>query len=245
MNKKTKKLLGIITLIFIWFIISVFVNNKILVPTPIEVAKRIGSLLTIKETYIAILFSLSRIVIGFLIGVILGVILSFLSFYNSFLSYIISPIIWIFKTIPVAALVVVLYICIDSSFLPIVVSSIVIIPIIYQNIITGLDCKDNNLLKLNYVYNIKFVKKIKMIIIPQILPYLLSAILLSSSIAVKSAVAAEIISIPKMSLGAELYYFKISLDQTSILAICTILIFISVFLKMLIDFLLKRVIKNA
>jgi NitT/TauT family transport system permease protein len=88
------------------------------------------------------------------------------------------------------------------------------------------------------VFNVKPIKKIAYIYIPNILPYFISACSLAVGLSWKAGIAAEIIGLPKGSIGESLYNSKIFLETDTLFAWTVIIIIISMlFEKLMLHFI--------
>ena len=80
---------------------------------------------------------------------------------------------------------------------------------------------------------------------PQLSPYLISAGRVTAGMAWKAGVAAEIIGMPKGSVGQMLYMSKIYLDTDDLLAWTVIIVVLSVIFEKLVVLALKAALKNS
>ena len=62
--------------IFVWQMLALAVRRVLVLPTPLAVAKTLGSLLSDGEFYLVCLWSLGRIFAGLLIGLFAGLLLA-------------------------------------------------------------------------------------------------------------------------------------------------------------------------
>jgi NitT/TauT family transport system permease protein len=87
------------------------------------------------------------------------------------------------------------------------------------------------------IYNLSNFEIIKSVYIYSILPYINSAIISSIGIAWKASSAAEVLSVPKYSIGKYLFYAKANLEPTELFSWTIIIVTLSylletVFIKM-------------
>ncbi len=91
------------------------------------------------------------------------------------------------------------------------------------------------------VFKIGLWKRTRYITIPQIRPYLISACAVTTGMAWKAGIAAEIIGTPNGSIGKMLYLAKITLDTDDLLAWTVIIVAISVATEKLFMWGLKKI----
>ena len=93
--------------------------------------------------------------------------------------------------------------------------------------------------------HIPWIRRIRYIIMPQLSPYLISAGRVTAGMAWKAGVAAEIIGMPKGSVGQMLYMSKIYLDTDDLLAWTVIIVVLSVIFEKLVVLTLKAALKRC
>ena len=216
-NKKRKIIIALVWLV-IWQIMASLIGEEILLPSPFLVLQSFFELIISKEFYITILSSFGKIFIGFLISVLFGLILAYLSYKNDLFYEFLNPIIVIFRSIPLASLVIFLLFWINTKNLSILVSFIMAMPIIYTNTYVGLKSIDKKLLQMASIYEVKEFDRLKYIYIIKAKAFIKSSIISVSGLVLKAGIAGEVIGLPDNSIGKNLYNTKIYLDMPSLLA---------------------------
>ena len=89
---------------------------------------------------------------------------------------------------------------------------------IYLNVLAGLDSTDVKLIETGRLFRFRNLDKARHIYLPSVAPHLTSAVSISSGMAFKSGIAAEVIGRPLQSLGAGIYLSKISLMTDDLFA---------------------------
>lgn len=216
-NKKRKIIIALVWLV-IWQIMASLIGEEILLPSPFLVLQRFFELIVTKEFYITILSSFGKIFIGFVFSICLGLILAYFSYkYDLFYEFI-NPIIVIFRSIPLASLVIFLLFWVNSKNLSILVSFIMAMPIIYTNTYVGLKSIDKKLLQMASIYEVNKLDKLKYIYLIKARAFIKSSIISVSGLVLKAGIAGEVIGLPDNSIGKNLYNTKIYLDMPSLLA---------------------------
>lgn len=170
-------------------------------------------------------------------------VLAFISYFFPITDEILSPFINFLKSVPVAAVVVILLIWWGSAHLVLCISFMVVFPNVYENMLTALKTTDTKLLEMAKVFEIGFVSKFLWIYREAYRPYLISALRVSLGMAFKSGIAAEIIGLPAFSIGERLYRDKIYLNTAGVFAWIIVILFISFVTEKLILLLLKAISK--
>lgn len=232
MNKKIldifAKLISCLIAILVWQITAINVNQKILIVTPVMVMKRLTTIWEVQNFWTSIYFTVQRIAIGYILGLLLGIFLAILSARFRFIKTLLWPWMAIIKSVPVASFVIICLIWLTAKNLSVFISFLIVLPIIYHNILTGLLSLDEKMTQMSRIFKISCYKKIRYIILPQLAPFIYTACSLTVGMAWKAGVAAEIIGTPDGSIGQQLYYAKIFLDTDDLLAWTVIIVMISV-----------------
>ncbi len=239
-NKFFIKFIVILFWLLLWQITAIIISEEILLVSPLSVMKTLLKIVPTKFFWKTILFSFSRILLGFSIGVLLGSIFASLSYKFILIKELLNPIINVIKAIPVASFVILILIWFSSKNLSIIISFLIVIPIIYTNILEGLFNTDSKLLEMSYVFKVNPFKKFIYIYIPQVMPFFISACSISIGLCWKSGIAAEVIGLPKGSIGEQLYQSKIFLNTNELFAWTIVVITISVIFEKIILNLIKK-----
>ena len=149
------------------------------------------------------------------------------------------------KASPVASFIILLLIWVPSHSLSVAISFMMALPIIYVNLFEGLYATDPAMLELADVFGVPTARRVRYLYLSQLLPYLRSACAVSIGLCWKSGIAAEVIGIPKGSIGERLYQAKIYLDTPDLFAWTVVIVLLSMLFGWLflsaLDALVRRV----
>ncbi|MBQ3546212.1 MAG: ATP-binding cassette domain-containing protein [Lachnospiraceae bacterium] len=226
--------------IIIWYFLSLNINNSIFLPTPKDTFGAFINICRNEEFFVIVFNSFFRIVKGFLGAVILGFILSVVSFFVEFIEILITPVMKLVKTIPVASFVILALLWIDSSNLSVLISFMMVLPIVYINLFTAFKGVNKRLLEISKVFEVSIYRRIRFIYVPQVFPAFISACKIGLGFAFKAGIAAEIIGLPVKSIGWELYQSKLYLMTEEMFAWTIIIVLISIFFEVLCIYLLTK-----
>lgn len=244
LNKVAGIILSAVFWIAVWGIVSQLVGYEYILPSPLATVKEWLRLSATGVFWQSTLRTLVRVVIGFVLGVILGVALGVLTFKSRLLSVLLSPLIKIIKVIPVASFIIVMLVWIQSEYLPIFISGMMVLPIIWQITFDELSLVDKNLLEMATVFGLSRFEIWTKIIFRSVLPQLLTGSITALGFAWKSGVAAEVISSPSVSIGRYLLRAKTSLETTSVFAWTINVILLSFLLEGLLKLIVKKSFKE-
>ncbi len=225
----------------VWWLISLIINDSYILPSPLDTVSALGGLLTQSSFYKVVLLSFIRVLCGLLLGIIIGTALAFLCHKLRFIRTLISPVISILKAMPVATFILLLWVSLRGSALTVFIGFIMVMPIIYGNVLSGLDSVDSRLAEVATVFGFDTFKRLRLLIFPSISSYLFPAIITSVGLAFKSQIAAEIIAYTKNSIGQFIYDANYSLKTDLVFAWAAVIILFSIGLESLCRYLLGRV----
>ncbi len=226
--------------LMLWQIAAQIINNELLIPTPLATLKSLISLCQTGGFYLSVLRSLLRIIIGFLSGVAVGFAGALLSAESRLFSALTKPALQVIKAVPVASFIILAFFWFESDRLPIFISFLMVLPMIWATAETELAGIDKSYLELAQVYKLKSLKVFFGIKLPFIMPAFLSTALTALGFAWKSGIAAEVICRPEFSLGSLLECNKTYLEIPSVFAIT----FVVAVLSIALEITLKRVVRR-
>ena len=230
--------------LLVWETASLIIGEELFLPSPIRVLLRLVQLLPDPGFWSAVLFTLCRILLGFLLSVLSAFTAASLSYRFPLFSVLADPLVKAVRATPVASIVILVLVWVRSRNLSVVISFLMVFPVIYTNILEGLRATDSDLLEAATVYRITRLRKIRYIYLPSVSPYIQSAISTSLGLAWKSGIAAEVIGLPDGSIGERVYEAKIYLSTPDLFAWTVVIIILAFlferFFLMLTSVLLRR-----
>ena len=223
-----KKILIVAFWLLVWHLLALWVDNKILLVTPVQTIIALAKLIVTRDFWLTVEGSLVRIGAGFLLGFVVACVLAVLASRWKWLEELLEPAIALLKAVPVASFVVLLLIWWGSPVLAVAICFLVVLPVIYINVLQGLQNADKKLLEMAEVFSMSRCNQFFYIYRPALRPFLESGLKLALGMCWKSGVAAEIIGTPEYSIGESLYMSKIYLDTDGLFAWTVVVILLSV-----------------
>lgn len=186
---------SIFTLIFLWWIISLFYRPEFL-PNPFSVFTRVGSLFLSGDFYYHMYRTLFRIVIGFTIAMILSSVIGVAMGISKYVEKFLEIEVIIGLSVPAlcwAAISIMWFGLKDSSaiFAIVVLTS----PMIIVNILQGMKALDKEIIEMGNAFKANKKMIILHIVLPQLGPYILSSIRYGLGLAWKVVVIAEMMGL--------------------------------------------------
>ena len=227
----TRTLLAVLFWLVLWQVLSTIIAKPLLLPAPKDVFKRLCELICTGEFWHYTLLSLARICAGIACAVIIGIILAVLTCRFSLLDALFSPVMTVIKTTPVASFVVLVLIWIARDCVPVLISALMVLPVIWANVSAGIHGTDPQLLELARAYNFSKFKTVRAIYIPSVMPHFRSACRSAFGFGWKAGIAAEVLTVPRESIGRMIYESKLYLQTTDLFAWTLTVIILSLLLE--------------
>ena len=220
--------------ISVWYAAAYFVKSELLLPYPHDVIRSLLTLMATGEFYLSVLFSVLRILGGFLIGIIAGLFCGIVSSVSKLSDVLISPMMTVIRSTPVASFIILTLVWFENTAVPIFISFLMVTPIIYAQTMLGINKCDKDILEMTHAYGFTFKRSLVHFWIPSVKPYFISGLLTSMGLAWKAGIAAEVLCSPSPSIGKDLYEAKKYLETPDMLAWTLTVIIMSMLLERLI-----------
>ena len=241
MNVRSKKIfsrvltaLGVAAFwIAVWFLLSWSVNSRFLLPSPGDTLMALGSLMSNGEFFLIAAITLGRIVLGVLISFVIGVALAVLTENSKIAKALLSPALTVIKSTPVASFIILALLWLDRNTLPLFITALIVVPIVWSNVSEGIRSVDKGLMEMARVYRFSKLKKITALYVPSVAPYFLAACKSTLGLAWKAGISAEILCTPKRAIGTELYFSKTYLETPELFAWSFVIILLSIVIEKL------------
>ena len=220
-------------------------NKPLLLPTPFAVIKTIGTLSLTADFWLSISVSLVRILLGIALALLLGVLLAMLTVKSPFCHHLFSPLLTLCKATPVASVIFLVLLWVGRDQVPLFIAFIMALPIVWSNVREGLLQTDRKLLEMAQIFGLSKKEKLFAIRIPSLYPYFLAACRSAIALAWKAGIAAEVLCLPKRSIGLGIYEGKMYLETDALFAWTLVVILISALVEWGTLALLKKAQKHT
>ena len=225
----------------IWQAAAFLVHNPILLAGPVETARALAEMAVTALFWRSIGFTLVRIGLGTVLGTAAGCGLAATAYRSAGIRQFFEPFVSVVRAVPVASFVVLVIIGAGSEWLAMIISGLVVFPILYEAVLSGLMATDRAMIEMADVFGLAPIRRWRLIYRPQLKPFLTSSMQTAVGMAWKSGVAAEVIGQPLRSVGNGLYRAKIYLETDKVLAWTAAVIACSWLCSKAVTALIKRV----
>ncbi len=242
---KKKYLLVALIWIAIWELIAMLVGEELIFPTPQSVVLALFRLAMSLSFWKTILFSIIRILGGFLIGYFISAIFAILAFKFSFFDAFIRPAISVVKATPVASFIILALIWSDKNFVPVIICILMVTPIVWSNLSAGLKNVDKGLLEMAKLYGMTGSKVVKNVYLHSLSPYNFAAIGAGLGLCWKAGIAAEVICRTLPSIGNSIWETKFYLLTDEMFAWTAVVVILSVIFDKLTKAIVRKFSKTG
>ena len=249
MSAKLRKTLRTLAVVLFWLLIwqlaAALVGQELLLPSPLRVARELLRLAGGAEFWLTVAQSIRRVLTGIASAVLLGILLALLTHKSALLRALLSPVMTLVKSTPVASFIILALVWLGRDVVPPVIAALMVLPVVWANVSQGLDGIDPQLLELAQVCRLPRGRVFRRITLPSVLPHLRAALCSALGLGWKAGVAAEILTVPARSIGKRIYEAKIYLETTELFAWTAAVVLLSLVIERLLLRLVGRIGKKG
>ena len=202
----------------VWWLLALIVGKELLIPSPPLVVRTLLELVVTGAFWRYTALTLLRITLGLLLGIVLGILTALLTNRLSLLHALLAPAVRVVRATPVASFIILVLLWVANGRVPVVISALVVLPVIWESTAAGLRSVNRDLLEFARAYRLTRWDTWRRIVIPSMLPQLAAAVCTAIGLAWKSGVAAEVLCLPKAAVGTQVYFSKLYLDTPALFA---------------------------
>ena len=235
-----QKALAALFWVCIWQLASMAVGKDLILPGPVSVIRALAHLTVQGSFWTSIALTMIRIMLGYGAGVIAGCLLALACCASKGLDTLLSPIVRIVRATPVASFIILAMLWMSKGGVPVLMASFMAAPVVWANLTEGYRSRDMKLAQMAQAYRLGRRKTLRFVSIPALMPALKASCLTALGFAWKSGIAAEVLSQPRTSIGANIYYSKVYLETPELFAWTASVIVLSFLLETVVRKLLAR-----
>ena len=238
-----KKPAIVVVWLFLWQLASDRLGHELLLVSPLRTVETLLELCMEREFWYSIGNSLFHCMSAFLLALAVGGLLAFLGWRMPLLHEFLMPPLSAMKATPVASFIILVLLWASSQAVSMVCAFVMVMPIVYANIYQGFCNIDQKQLEVGQAFALERGQYLKLIYVPSLKPYLLSACTVGIGFCWKSGVAAEVIGLPNHTIGMHLYNAKVYLETPELFAWTLTVVLLSVGIEKLLLRVLRRVLR--
>lgn len=222
------KALICLTWLVLWQIAALAVGNGLLLPGPGQTLVALWELAQEGRFYIDAAWTVGRCIMAMLLSFAAGMGAAWPAYrHRTVRSFLKLPVSF-FKSVPVMAIIIYVILLAASDFVAVIACFFMCFPIVYTNVLDGLDGVPAEYPEMARLYGLTELEKIKLIYLPAIRPNRNAALRLVCGLSWKAVIAAEVLSIPAFSLGYAMLNAKYYLETDRLFAYIAAIVLLSI-----------------
>ena len=211
----------------VWQAAAMAIGQEVFLVSPVQALRCLLRLLPQADFWHRVEFSAGRILLGFGLGVVCSAALAVAAEICPASEILIAPVLQLVKATPVASFIILALVWVRGSSLSVLISFLMVLPVLYGAVRTGIRAADPQLLEMAKVFRLPLGRRLRAVWLPAVLPAFRQGCSVALGICWKSGVAAEVIGLPNGSIGDALYRAKITLSTGELFAWTFVIILLS------------------
>ena len=222
MNRQQRpKVTGLPALVFwtaVWYLAALGFHNPLLLPTPLQVLGCLGRMMAAASFWKITAISICRILLGVTAAVVLGTVLAVLTEKSRWMNLLIAPAMTAMQATPVASFTILVLIWLNRDYVPVLICGMMGLPLVWNSVSGGIRTADGQLLEMAKVYRLSAFQTVRRIYVPSVLPFFRMACVSALGLGWKAGIAAEVLTVPRSSIGRMISESKLYLMTEELFA---------------------------
>lgn len=223
----------------VWYLAARVLDNPLLLPGPVQVLRCLGAMLMTAVFWQTAAVSIGRILLGVICAICLGTVLAVVTSKSRLLHTLIAPAMTAMQATPVASFTILVLIWVSRDYVPVLICAMMGLPVVWNSVSSGIRTTDPQLLEMAKVYRLPLSRVIQRIYVPSVMPFFRTACSSALGLGWKAGIAAEVLTVPKHSIGRMISESKLYLMTEELFAWTLAVIILSLLLLKLMLRLLK------
>jgi len=227
-------LLAIIFLASAWQFVAFQIGYPAIFPSLFDLIKQVFGLLVSENFMLSVSTTVLRGILGFTFAftfaLLFGAIAAFSGFWKAFF----HPIIVITRSIPVISFILIAILWFSPPYLPIFIAFITMFPILFQNILTGLEQTDKKWLEMALVFGKTPYKRFISINLPAAKEIIYDGISTAMGFGWRAIIIGEVLAQPLQGIGTRMKHAQAFINVSELIAWTVIAIGVSYLFEILI-----------
>lgn len=231
---------SILTLLGLWEILALYLDNSLLFPGIPDLFSAISGLFFYSGFWTDIYVTLIRGISGMIIALFISFALAYPMAHNLFLKSYIQPFLSILRATPIISIILLLLIWLRPEQIPFVMALITMVPIVTENLVAGYENFDMQIREMMALYRIPVIMRVKYFYYPSLKPYLFSGLISASGLGWKAIIIGEVLAQPQWGIGVSLKEAHGFIEIPALIAWTLVAVFLSYCIEQILRFLSKK-----
>lgn len=217
-------LLAVAAMIAAWVVAYYSVRNDYVVPSFPDALREVWAQLCSAEFWAAFVNTLGRSLAAWLLAFVLAVAFAALSAASGPFRRFFAPFISVMRTVPTMAITLMLLIWTKPAVAPVIVAFMMIFPLTYAQLIAAYEGIDPQITEMAAIYKLSLRDRLFRVLIPMMLPDVLSQAGANFSLTVKVMISAEVLASTFRSVGGLIHTAAVELATARMFALVLLML---------------------
>ena len=163
-------LLAVAFWLAVWQTAAMAIGQEVFLVSPVQALRTLVQLLPRADFWQRVCFSSGRILLGFVLGAVVSVVLAVCAARWSAADALLAPVMQLVKATPVASFIILALVWVRGSALSVLISFLMVLPVLYGAVRTGIAGADVQLLEMAAVFRLPAGRRLRAIWLPAVLP---------------------------------------------------------------------------
>ena len=149
-----RRLLAVAFWLAVWQAAAMAIGQEVFLVSPVQALRTLVQLLPRADFWQRVGFSSGRILLGFVLGAVVSVVLAVCAARWSAADALLAPVMQLVKATPVASFIILALVWVRGSVLSVLISFLMVLPVLYGAVRTGIAGADVQLLEMAAVFRL-------------------------------------------------------------------------------------------
>lgn len=238
-----RKLLSVIAgagLLLAWHCGALLMDKPLILPTPQSALTNLALLVGTGEFWRHLAATLGRGLLAFGLSLTIAIVIGILAGRFRTVEALLWPLLVCLRSTPSMSFILLALLWFRGDRVPLFVITLVVLPLLIQNVIEGVRSLDAELLEMVTLYRVKKSRLLWKFYLPSILPFLAAGVSNGLGMTWKVSIAAEVLAYPLWGIGTQMDTARVYLQTEKVFAWTVVVITIS----LLFDYLAASLLRN-
>ncbi len=231
---------AVISLLLIWHIAAVFINKPLILPSPQSAFTNLLVLMGSTDFWRHLAATLNRGLAAFGLSLAIAIVIGITAGRFRAVEALLRPLIVCLRSTPSMSFILLALLWFRGGKVSLFVISILVLPLLIQNVIEGMRSIDPELLEMVTLYRVKKSRLFLKFYLPSILPFLTAGVSNGLGLTWKVSIAAEVLAYPAWGIGTQMDTARVYLQTEKVFAWTVAVIGIGLLFDYLAGFLLRK-----
>lgn len=217
-NKVSPAWISVAAILIIWQLAADRIQLPALFPSVIDLFQEVFVLLTLSGTYQSFFSTVLKGLEAFLLGACIALPASVVALHSPFWKSFFNPLVITLRSIPVIAVVLIALMFLTPSHLPVIIGSITMLPILYQNFLSAWEHTDKKLVEMAKFYHKSLWERFRYVYFIQSPALLFAGLATAIGFGWRAIIIGEVLSGPALGIGTAMKKSQAYIDMPGLLA---------------------------